>query len=73
MINKKRHLVSLILLCSFIVLTVTGILMFFSGYSEGVEIAHYTFGFLFTLIALFHLANNRKSLVQYLKKSKRIK
>ncbi|MGF1639067.1 MAG: DUF4405 domain-containing protein [Cyclobacteriaceae bacterium] len=71
--TQRRILVSLVLACSFIILSVSGIWMFFSAYSEGLEIVHYTFGFLFSLTALVHIANNNRSLQQYLKKSKRKK
>ncbi|WP_194972622.1 DUF4405 domain-containing protein [Aquiflexum lacus] len=64
-------MVSLLLACSFLVLAVSGVWMFFSAYSKGLEIIHYTFGFLFSIVAVFHLVNNSRALVQYLKKPRR--
>jgi hypothetical protein len=62
---QKRPLVSLSIAAGFVVLTVTGVLLFWRKHSNVTAAIHTSFAALFLLVALFHIANNLKPLVGY--------
>lgn len=62
---KKKNLVSLSVSVSFLVLSVTGLLIYFGQGAHAVEHIHAWFGILFVAAAIFHIANNWTSLQAY--------
>jgi hypothetical protein len=62
---KKKNFVSLGVAISFVVIAVTGLLMYFLSHGEIVSTLHIVFGLLFTLVAIFHLLNNWPSIKAY--------
>ena len=62
---KKRNLISLLIAFSFLVLGVTGLIIFFSPASKFVDTLHACMGIVFVVVALFHIINNFKSLKGY--------
>lgn len=62
-----RKLISLSIAVSFVVLFVTGVLSFFQPYSNHTATLHTVFGVLFTFGVVFHLKNNFRSIILYLK------
>jgi len=67
----KRSFVSLLIAVLFLVLGVTGVLMFISPFSKATTVLHITTGFLFVLGIGFHLINNYRALFSYIKGAKR--
>ncbi len=61
----KRNIVSLVIGVSFLVILVTGILMYFQPFQTPIAALHTTFGLLFLIGALFHIWNNLKPLKKY--------
>jgi hypothetical protein len=66
---KKRNLVSLLVAFSFLVLAVTGLIIFLSPSSKFVDTLHSSMGVVFISFAVLHLFNNFKSLKGYFWKS----
>jgi hypothetical protein len=64
---KSKNLVSLSVALVFLVLSVTGLLIYFAQGSHAVEHIHAWFGILFVAAALFHIVNNWSSIVGYSK------
>lgn len=64
---KSKNLVSLSVALVFLVLSVTGLLIYFAQGSHAVEHIHAWFGILFVAAALFHIVNNWPSIVGYTK------
>ena len=62
-----KKLVSLSIAASFVVLLVTGIVSFWQPYARTTATLHTVFGFLFALGVFFHLRNNFRSLLRYVK------
>ncbi|MDR2540771.1 MAG: hypothetical protein LBD11_03110 [Candidatus Peribacteria bacterium] len=67
---KKRAIVSIVLFVSFLLLPITAIMdLFFESYvGEVGKIIHTIAGIVFTLMAIFHIAFNWKTLKSYMKK-----
>lgn len=61
----KRKLISLIIALSFVVIFVTGVLMYFRPFESTVASLHTSFGFVFLLGAVFHILNNILPLKNY--------
>jgi hypothetical protein len=64
---KSKNLVSLSVALVFLVLSVTGLLIYFAQGSHAVEHIHAWFGILFVGAAVFHIVNNWSSLKGYTK------
>ena len=64
---KPKNLVSLSVALVFLVLSVTGLLIYFAQGSHAVEHIHAWFGILFVAAAVFHIVNNWSSIVGYSK------
>lgn len=64
---KSKNLISLSIAVIFLVLAITGILIYFGQGSHVVEHTHAWFGILFVTVALFHITNNWSSLTGYAK------
>lgn len=62
---KTKNLVSLSVALAFLVLAVTGVLIYFGQGSHPVEHTHAWFGMLFVLAAVFHIVNNWSSITAY--------
>lgn len=54
------------MLLAFLVLSLSGVLSYFTEYTRKIATIHTVFGFLFLLITVLHIANNRKALSAYL-------
>lgn len=67
----KRSFVSLLIAILFLVLGITGVLMYFSPFSKSITVLHITTGFLFVLGIGFHLVNNSRALFSYFKGAKK--
>lgn len=67
----KRSFVSLLIAILFLVLGVTGVLMYISPFSKATTVLHITTGFLFVLGIGFHLFNNSRALFGYIKGAKK--
>ena len=63
----KRSFVSLLTAFSFVVLSVTGIIAFFSPFSIKVVGLHALVGFLFVGLVALHVTNNSTPLLKYLR------
>lgn len=61
----KRKITSLVMLCSFIALAASGLLSFFTEYTRAIASVHTVSGILFTAMALVHLMNNLRPLMNY--------
>ena len=64
---KSKNLVSLFVALIFLVLAVTGLLIYFGQGSHIVDHTHAWFGILFVTAAIFHIVNNWSSLKGYTK------
>ena len=64
---KSKNLVSLSVALVFLVLSVTGLLIYFAQGSHAVEHIHAWFGILFVAAAVFHIVNNWSSIMGYSK------
>lgn len=64
---KSKNLVSLFVAAIFLVLAITGLLIYFGQGSHIVDHTHAWFGILFFVAAVFHIVNNWASLVGYTK------
>ena len=64
---KSKNLVSLSVALVFLVLFVTGLLIYFAQGSHAVEHIHAWFGILFVAAAVFHIVNNWSSIMGYSK------
>ncbi|QJW89488.1 DUF4405 domain-containing protein [Spirosoma taeanense] len=62
---KSKHLVSLSVALVFLVLAITGLLIYFGQGTHAVEHIHAWFGILFVTAAVFHIVNNWSSLTAY--------
>lgn len=62
---KSKNLVSLSVALVFLVLSVTGLLIYFGQGAHAVEHVHAWFGILFVAAAVFHIVNNWSSLLGY--------
>lgn len=62
---KPKSLVSLSVAFAFLVLSVTGLLIYFAQGSHAVEHIHAWFGILFVGAAVFHIVNNWSSIIGY--------
>lgn len=63
----KRKIASLLMMLSFVVLCISGILSYFTEYTRGIASVHTVFGMIFMLIAIIHMSNNFKPIKAYLK------
>jgi hypothetical protein len=63
--NKK--IISLSVAFAFLILSITGILLYIKQKSHAIEISHVVFGLIFIAMALFHIYNNWFSLKSYSK------
>ena len=61
----KKHIVSLIILFIFLVMGITGILLYIKQKAEPIENSHTIFGLLFIVMVCFHIYNNWKSIKNY--------
>lgn len=61
----KRKIVSISIALSFVVIFVTGVLMYFRSYESTVASLHTSFGFVFIIGAVLHIWNNISSLKNY--------
>ena len=64
--SLKRRFTSLFVALVFVVLSVTGVIAFLRPFSIGVVGLHALTGFLFVILAVFHIANNIRPLKGYL-------
>lgn len=64
---RWRSFISLSLFLSFGVLLLTSLLMFLRPYQEGVALLHIIFGFWLLLLLLWHINNNVKALMGYVR------
>ena len=64
--SLKRRFISLFIALVFLVLSVTGVIAFVQPFSIGVVGLHALTGFLFVILALFHIVNNIRPLKGYL-------
>lgn len=64
---KSKNLVSLSVALVFLVLSVTGLLIYFAQGTHAVEHIHAWFGILFVAAAVFHVVNNWSSIMGYTK------
>ena len=64
--SLKRRFTSLFVALVFLVLSVTGVIAFVQPFSIGVVGLHALTGFLFVILAVFHIANNIRPLKGYL-------
>lgn len=64
---KSKNLVSLSVALVFLVLSVTGLLIYFAQGSHAVDHIHAWFGILFVAAAVFHIVNNWSSIMGYSK------
>ena len=64
---KSKNLVSLSVALVFLVLSITGLLIYFAQGSHAVEHVHAWFGIMFVAAALFHIVNNWASITGYTK------
>ncbi|WP_442267492.1 DUF4405 domain-containing protein [Tenacibaculum sp. ZS6-P6] len=62
---KLRKIISISIAISFMVLCITGILMYTKPFYKITASIHTVFGFLFTLMAIIHMRNNIKPLKMY--------
>ena len=67
---KKKNLISLTISFAFLVLSVSGILLWLKQKAHPIEMAHTIFGLLFVSFAIFHIANNWSSITGYSKSKK---
>ena len=67
---KSKNLVSLSVALVFLVLSITGLLIYFGQGSHPVEHVHAWFGVLFVAAAVFHIVNNWSSIMAYSKDRK---
>ena len=65
--SMKRKVTSLLILLIFLVLSITGVLSYFTEYTRSIVTVHTVFGMAFTLIALAHIFNNISPLKRYAK------
>lgn len=64
---KSKNLVSLSVALVFLVLSITGLLIYFAQGSHAVEHIHAWFGIMFVAAAIFHIVNNWASILGYSK------
>jgi hypothetical protein len=64
---KRKNFISLSVAFIFLVLSISGILMYLKQKSHPVEMAHTIFGLLFVGFAIFHISNNWGSIKTYSK------
>lgn len=67
---KKKNLISLTIAFAFLVLSISGVLLWLKQKSHPIEIAHTLFGLLFVGFAIFHIVNNWDSITGYSKSRK---
>lgn len=67
--NGSRPLVSILMLCGFLTIVVTGIMSYSFRYNQLLSAVHTVFGLLFVFYGIFHLRNNLRPLGSYLKKN----
>lgn len=67
--KNKRALVSILMLFGFVTILVTGLLSYILRYSPLLSVIHTFFGLLFVGYGGFHLRNNLRPMIQYLKGS----
>lgn len=65
--KSSRPLVSLFMFAGLIAIVVTGVLSYLLRYSNLLSAVHTIFGLLFISYSMFHLKNNWRSLISYLK------
>lgn len=63
----KRSFVSQLIAILFLVLSITGVLMYTNPFSKATTVLHITTGFLFVIGIGFHLVNNIRPLLNYIK------
>ncbi len=67
---KKKNLISLTIAFAFLILGISGILLWLKQKSHPIEMAHTVFGLLFVGFAIFHIINNWDSIKGYSKRKK---
>lgn len=67
---KKKNFISLTVAFAFLVLSISGILLWLKQKAHPVEMAHTVFGLLFVSFAIFHIVNNWDSITGYSKSRK---
>ncbi len=67
---KNKNLISLTVAISFVLLSLTGILLFVKQKAHFIEMTHTIFGLLFIGFAIFHILNNWDSIKAYSKDRK---
>lgn len=67
---KKKNLISLTIAFAFLVLSISGILLWVKQKAHPIEMAHTIFGLLFVGFAIFHIVNNWDSITGYSKSKK---
>jgi len=63
--SVRRRITSLFMLGTFVVLSVSGLMSYFTEYTRGIATVHTVFGILFTFFGLVHLINNIKPIKNY--------
>jgi hypothetical protein len=67
---KKKNFISLTIAFAFLVLSISGILLWLKQKAHPIEMAHTIFGLLFAGFAIFHIVNNWDSITGYSKSRK---
>ena len=62
----NRRLLGAILLITFLVLSVSGLFMYFTPFQKNVASLHTVFALIFLIFILFHIVNNKKPLSNYI-------
>ncbi|WP_106794000.1 DUF4405 domain-containing protein [Aquimarina sp. Aq78] len=62
---KSRKLVSISIALIFLIVSITGVLMYIKPYYKITASMHTVFGFLFSILVVFHITNNIKPLKMY--------
>lgn len=65
---KKRDLATSITTFTFIIISITGIMMFFHIFDQYTKQMHEILGLVFVLVAAFHIVFNWKAMTNYFKK-----
>lgn len=69
----KRSIISQVIAILFLILSITGVMMYVLPFQKSTAILHITIGLIFILIIPLHIINNYKPLLQYLKGKKKRK
>ena len=69
-VNSSRSIISIFMLFGFLTILMTGLLSYVLRYNQLLSAVHTVFGLLFVGYGIFHLKNNLKPLISYIKKPK---